>query len=60
MASDDELEPTQTQSQTNGEPNLWLNNDAEQEIWGRLRAKTKSMRDFGTGDSFDNIFRKEN
>lgn len=53
MASDDELEPTQTQSQTNGEPNIWLNVDNEIDVWGRLLAKNKSMTNFGNFSVFN-------
>lgn len=47
MASDDELDPTQTQSQNNTEHNVWLNDENDADIWGRLRAKNKSMTSFG-------------
>lgn len=53
MASDDELEPTQTQSQTNYEPNILLNVENERDVWGRLRATNKSMTTFG---KFSRIF----
>lgn len=48
MASDDELEPTQTQSQThNSEGHVWINVDNDPDIWGRLLAKNVSLQNFG-------------
>lgn len=45
MASDEELEPTQSQSQTM--ESVWLNVDADPEIWGRLMANYTVLRNFG-------------
>lgn len=54
MASDDELDPTQTQSQTNGEPNLYLNDETElRDIWGQLIAKNKPMLNYGENQAIE-------
>lgn len=47
MASDEELDPTQ--SQTHGtETNVWLNVDEDPDIWGRLLANNIEMKNYGT------------
>lgn len=47
MASDDEVELEPTQSQTQTEGILWQNNDDSPEIWGQLLSKINALKNFG-------------
>lgn len=58
MASDDELDPTQSQTQDT-ESNVWLNVDSEPDIWGRLLANNVKMQNYGKfliSCMFSNLF----
>lgn len=62
MASEDDIELTQTQSQShNTQDNYFTQNGEEdKDIWGRLMAKHHSFRSVGTFRYSKQFFRKIN
>lgn len=50
MEPEEELEPTQTQTQSQTQKSqlpVWVNDDNDLDIWGRLYAKNANLRNLG-------------